>query len=157
DSYPARHMVGAYYAEIELIDAQLGRILQVLDATGQRENTIVVYSTDHGEMLGDHGLTGKGCRFYEGQVHVPLLMSWPKRFRAGLRSPALVGLLDIVPTLLEAVDIRAAHDYLPAEAKGRSLMPILSGQASPERHRDYVRCEHLDALNLPNHSHGNMF
>jgi arylsulfatase A-like enzyme len=57
---------------IELVDDQLGRIMKTLETTGQRNNTIVVYSTDHGEMLGDHGLIGKGCRFYEGQVHVPV-------------------------------------------------------------------------------------
>jgi len=156
ESYPARHMKAAYYAEIELIDDQLGRILQALEANGLRENTIVVYSTDHGEMLGDHGLTGKGCRFYEGQVHVPLLMSWPEHFRAGLRSSALVGLMDIVPTLLEAVDIRSAPDYLPDEAKGKSLLPILAGKADAGRHREFVRCEHLNALIAPHRSHASM-
>ena len=69
----------AYYAMIKLIDDQLARILAALDETGQRERTIVIFTSDHGEMLGDHGLIEKGCRFYEGLVRVPLIVSWPGR------------------------------------------------------------------------------
>ena len=104
-SYEARRMVAAYYAEIELIDDQVGRMLAALEESGQGENTIVIFTSDHGEMLGDHGLLWKGCRFYEGAVHVPLILSWPGRFEAGLRSDALVELVDIVPTLLDALDL----------------------------------------------------
>ena len=68
-------MQAAYYASIELIDAQVGRMLDALEQSGQRENTVVIFMSDHGEMLGDHGLTRKGCRFYEGLVHVPLIIS----------------------------------------------------------------------------------
>ena len=55
---------------IELIDEQVGRTLDALERTGQLENTVVIFMSDHGEMLGDHGLTAKGCRFYEGAVRV---------------------------------------------------------------------------------------
>ncbi len=82
-SYEARRMVAAYYAEIELIDDQVGRMLAALEESGQRGNTIVIFTSDHGEMLGDHGLLWKGCRFYEGAVHVPLIFSWPGHFRGG--------------------------------------------------------------------------
>jgi arylsulfatase len=151
DSYDARRMVAAYYAQIELIDEQFGRLLEALDASGQRENTIVLFMSDHGETLGDHGLLFKGCRFYESLVHVPLLVSWPGHFQAGVRSPALVELVDVVPTLCEAVGLP-----LPAWNQGRSLLPILTGQADPGRHRAFVRCEYHDALALPNASHGSM-
>ncbi len=86
--------------------------------------------SDHGEMLGDHGLRLKGCRFYEGLVHVPLIVSWPGQLRAGLRSAALVELLDLAPTLLEATGLP-----IPAHMQGRSLLPLLAGQAEPDRHR----------------------
>ena len=56
---------------IKLIDDQFGRLVQFLEETGQLENTLIIYSTDHGESLGDHGLIEKGCRFYKGLVHVP--------------------------------------------------------------------------------------
>ena len=59
-----------YYAMIAQIDDQFQRILDYLDATGQRENTVIVFTSDHGEALGDHGLMYKGCRFYEGLVRV---------------------------------------------------------------------------------------
>ena len=60
-----------YYAEIELIDDQFGRLLSYLDQTGLREDTIIIFMSDHGEMSGDHGLYWKGAYFYEGLVHVP--------------------------------------------------------------------------------------
>ena len=151
--YDARPMVAAYYAQIELIDDQVGRMLDALEATGQRDNTIVVFTSDHGEMLGDHGLQQKGCRFYEGAVRVPLILSWPARFKAGLRSDALVELTDLPVTLMEATGLA-----VPADAHGKSLLPILEGKADPSRHRDFVRCEYHDALPLKDGeaSHANM-
>ena len=68
---------------IKLIDDQLGRIIAVLEDTGQRDNTLVIFTSDHGETLGDHGLIQKGCRFYEGLVRVPLIFTWPGRVKSG--------------------------------------------------------------------------
>lgn len=149
--YPAREMVAAYYAEIELIDDQVGRILEALRNTGQWENTLVLFTSDHGEMLGDHGLRLKGCRFYEGAVHVPLIMSWPGRFQRGLLSDALVELTDIVPTLQAILGSPIASDV-----RGRSLEPILTGRSDHHVHRETVICEYHDALARPHASHGNM-
>ena len=104
---------------------QLGAILKALDETGQRDKTVVIFTTDHGEALGDHGLLLKGCRFYEGLVRVPLIWSWPAKFRAGLRSDALVELIDIAPTLLDSAGLP-----IPERMQGRSLLPILSGDAA---------------------------
>jgi len=151
DSYDARRMVAAYYAQIELIDDQVGRMIQALEESGQRENTIIIFMSDHGEMLGDHGLIFKGCRFYEGAVHVPLIISWPGHFMKDLRSKALVGLIDLAPTLLEATG-----QPIPADMPGRSLLPILNGEAAPDYHRDFVISEYHDALARPYASHGNM-
>ena len=143
----ARTLIAAYYAMIKLIDDQLGRILAALDSSGQRDNTIIIFSSDHGETLGDHGLIQKGCRFYEGLVHVPLIWSWRGTFAAGLRSKALVELTDIVPTLLEASGL-AVPNYIT----GESLLPILMGERSPDEHRNIVRCEFIDALDMPDAS-----
>ena len=79
----AKTLQAAYYAMIKLIDDQVGRILDALEESGQRDNTVVIFMSDHGETLGDHGLIQKGCRFYEGLVHVPLILSWPGQFAAG--------------------------------------------------------------------------
>jgi arylsulfatase len=150
-SYNARRMVAAYYAQIELIDDQVGRLLHALEESRQREATLIIFTSDHGEMLGDHGLLWKGARFYEGLVHVPLILSWPGHFEAGLRSDALVELTDIVPTVLEALGMPVSPHI-----QGQSLLPILTGAASADRHRDFVRCEYHDALDQHHASHANM-
>lgn len=150
--YDARGMVAAYYAEIELIDAQVGRLLDTLEATGQRQNTIVIFTSDHGEMLGDHGLMLKGCRFYEGLVRVPLLFSWPGHFLEGASSDALVELVDIVPTILQSVGVE-----IPAHVQGRSLYPLLTDVGiDAAAHRSLVRCEYFDSAALPNGTHASM-
>lgn len=142
----------AYYAMIEQIDEQLGRLLEVLERTGQRERTVIIFTSDHGEMLGDHGLVFKGCRFYEGLTRVPLLWSWPGRFQAGRRSAALVELIDIAPTLLELASLP-----VPPAMQGRSLLPLLTGRAPVDTHRSFVRCEYYDALGAADHSFATMY
>ena len=137
-----RRQKASYYGMIELIDEQVGRMLEALSRTGQRDNTVVIFMSDHGEMLGDHGLTAKGCRFYEGAVRVPLVISWPGRFRQGVVADGLVELTDVAPTLAELTGEPLAW------TNGRSLLPILTGNADPARHHDYVRTEYYDALNM---------
>jgi len=141
-----QEIVAAYYAMIELIDDQVGRLLAALEQTGQRENTIVIFHSDHGEMLGDHGIMMKGPYFYECAVRVPLIVSWPGRFRQGLQSDALVELIDLAPTILEACGLP-----IPDRMHARSLVPILTGQADPAEHRDHVYCEYYNAM--PGHDH----
>jgi arylsulfatase len=148
----AHTLQAAYYAMIKLIDDQLGRILDALETTDQRDQTVIIFTSDHGEMLGDHGLIQKGCRFYEGLVRVPLIWSWPGHFGSGLQSDALVELLDIAPTLLEL-----AGQPIPERMQGRSLLPILRGLADPAHHREAVRCEYYDALALPDGSFATMW
>ena len=137
----AKKIQALYYAMIALIDDQLARIIQRLDETGQRDNTVIIFTSDHGESLGDHGLLLKGCRFYDGLVRVPLIFNCPDTVAAGLRSPALVELLDMSATILDFAGIE-----LPEYFQGRSLRPILHGDASPDHHRDSVRSEYFDAL-----------
>lgn len=142
DEFDAKAIQARYYAMIELIDWAVGQILTSLERSGQRENTLIIFTSDHGEMLGDHGLLLKGCRFYEGLVRVPLIVSWPGRFSTGLVSEALVELTDLAPTLLEAIGLEGHH-----RMQGCSLIPILSGTAAPHEHREFVRCEYYHALN----------
>lgn len=148
----AKTLIAAYYAMIKLIDDQLGRILDVLAETGQRDNTVIVFTSDHGEMLGDHGLIQKGCRFYEGLVRVPLIFSFPENFVSGIKSDALVELVDKVPTLLELAGLE-----VPEGMHGRSLLPILQGKADVQDHREFVRCEYYDALEMRDHTFATMY
>ncbi len=136
-----REIVAAYYAMVELIDDQVGRLLRALEDSGQRENTIVIFTSDHGEMLGDHGILLKGPHFYEGAVHVPLVVSWPGHLQAGLQSDALVELVDLAPTLLDACGMD-----LPTRMQGRSLLDICTGGADPHSHKDSVYCEYYNAM-----------
>ena len=105
----AKTLKAAYYAMIQLIDEQFGRMLAALEETGQRENTVIIFTSDHGETLGDHGLIQKGCRFYEGLVRVPLIFAWQQQFMNGLKSDALVELVDKTPTLLELAGLNATR------------------------------------------------
>ncbi len=147
-----RRIQAAYYAMIELVDDQLGRILKALDQSGQRENTIVLFTSDHGEALGDHGLVLKGARFYEGLVRVPLIFNAPGTVVSGVLSPALVELTDIAPTLLELLGLP-----IPESMHGQSLAPILKGTRDPARHREHVRSEYFDAIDMPDATSATMF
>ena len=130
----------AYWAMCDLIDVQAGRILDALDQSGQRDNTIVIFMSDHGEMLGDHGMYLKGPYFYESAIHVPLIVSWPGQITAGLTCDALIELTDLAPTLLQAADL-PHHPGM----QGRPLWPILTGAMPPATHRDDVFCEYYNA------------
>ncbi len=141
DEFDGKKQQALYAAMIAQMDEQLGRLLQHLDETGQRDKTLVVFTSDHGEMLGDHGLLFKGCRFYEGLVRVPLIFRWPGVVQPGVQSDALVELLDLSDTLLDFAGIEQ-----PEDMQGGSLRPILDGTSAPDHHRDYVRCEYFDAL-----------
>ena len=151
DSFDARTVQAKYYAMIELVDGQLGRLLNHLRACGQLDNTIVIFTSDHGESLGDHGLVEKGCRFMEGMARVPLVVSWPGHFQEGERADGLVQLTDIAPTLLEIAGVA-----IPERMNGRSLLPILSGRADGDNFREFVRCEYRDAVKLTDKTHASM-
>ena len=133
-----RKVTAAYYAMIEQVDTEMGRMMQVLEETGQADNTIVIFMSDHGEMLGDHGMYLKGPYFYDCLTRVPLMIRWPGHFKGGTKIDSMVELVDIAPTLLEAAGIP-----VPSGMQGRSLMPLLTGTAT--EHRDSVYMEYLDA------------
>lgn len=139
-----------YYAMIALIDDQLARLLKHLEETGQAENTVVIFTSDHGETLGDHGLLFKGCRFYEGLVRVPLIFHFPSHFSGNRQSKAPVELLDLSATLVEM-----AGADVPAYHQGHSLLSQLTGETSLEEPvRPFVRSEYFDAL-APKFTQGN--
>jgi arylsulfatase A-like enzyme len=153
--YDPQFAKACYYAMIELIDTQFGRIIDTLKETGQYENTVIIYTSDHGELLGDHGLLYKGCRFYEGLTHVPLIISWPAQALRGKLSTALVELVDLAPTLLDSVEID-----IPYNMQGKSLLSMLVGKAELSRHKDYVISEYNGAIggkHMPDQTHGVMY
>ncbi len=131
-----RWIRAAYWAMIEVIDRGVGRLLETLEETGQRENTVVIFTSDHGEMLGDHGIYLKGPYFYEPAIRVPLIISAPSMIEGGRRSTALVELVDIAPTILDMCGLRRDPGM-----QGQSLWPMLNGEAPLDRHREDIYCE----------------
>jgi arylsulfatase A-like enzyme len=130
----------AYYAMIDLIDEQVGRIIDSLERTGQMENTLVIFMSDHGEMLGDHGIYLKGPHFYDPAVRVPLIISMPGTVKSGVRTKALVELVDLAPTLLEAAGL-PMHPGM----QGKSLWPLLRGELDSDFHRKDVYSEYYNS------------
>ena len=110
-----------YYGMITLIDEQLGLLLDVLRRTGQDENTLVIYTSDHGDLCGAHGLFTMGLAAFEETYRIPLVMRWPQGIvQPGRTVDACASLLDIGPTLLDV----AGADGLGG-IDGRSLVPFL--------------------------------
>ena len=111
-----------YLACVQSIDDNMGRLLDFLKESGLERDTIVVYTSDQGFFLGDHGLYDK--RFmYEESLRVPFLVRWPAAVRPGSREESLVLNVDFAPTFLEAAGVA-----VPASMQGRSLLPILRGE-----------------------------
>ena len=135
---------------IEQIDTEFGRLIDFLDQTGQRQNTIIIFMSDHGEMLGDHGLMLKGCRFYEGLVRVPLIISYPVRFQQDVIMSTLVELVDLVPTLYDSLGFP-----IPYYVQGQSLHKLLTEKTT--EHRDSVRCEFYGAIDYPDQTLATMY
>ncbi len=118
-----------YAAIIENIDRQIGRFIDAVAARGELENTVVVFSSDHGEMLGDHGLWSK-TRYYQQSVGIPLIAAGPG-IRAGQFVDSPVALQDLAPTFLDYAGLP-----IPDDMDAVSLRPILEGQT--DRVRDFV-------------------
>ncbi|MGC8639889.1 MAG: sulfatase-like hydrolase/transferase [Isosphaeraceae bacterium] len=121
-----RQHLADYYSYIEFLDDQVARIIAALEATGLKDNTIIVFTSDHGLAIGSHGLFGKQ-NLYDHSMHSPLIMSGPGIPR-GKQTAALCYLLDLFPTLGEF-----AHVPAPEGSEGRSLAPVLRGQAETRR------------------------
>jgi choline-sulfatase len=118
----ARH---AYYGMISYIDDKVGQLLQALEETGMQDDTIVIFLSDHGEMLGERGLWYK-MSFFEWSARVPMLFYFPKRFVPG-RIAQPVALVDVLPTLVELAAEDNTGDYAD-KIDGTSLLPGLYGR-----------------------------
>jgi len=129
-----KRMRAYYYANITMIDEKIGKIIEVLENKGYLDNSIIIFTSDHGEHLGDHGLIQK-YTMYDCVVKVPLIIWCPKRFRGGRKINSLTQSMDIAPTILELAGID-----VPGSFDARSLIPLLNGEK--ENIREYVFAEH---------------
>jgi arylsulfatase A-like enzyme len=127
-----RFISAAYWATVSFLDAEIGRILDALKDSGFHDNTIVVVTADHGDMLGGHGLAAKGvATSYEEVYNIPLLVRAPGFARGREDADHLVSLVDLAPTLLDLCGASPLPD-----PHGRSLRPVLDGSADPADWQD---------------------
>ncbi len=122
-----RECVQAYYASISFVDAQVGKVISALDRLGLAENTIVVFTSDHGYHMGEHGLWQKSSLF-EGSARVPLLVVAPGTSKPGTVVDEPVSQIDLYPTLAELAGIDA-----PGNLQGQSLVPLLADPSAQGR------------------------
>jgi arylsulfatase A-like enzyme len=126
-----RLTLARFWTLCAMMDDFLGEILAALEATGQADNTLLIRTADHGDLLGDHGLFLKGVTPYEGAYRVPLILRWPQGIaNPGREVHSLANLTDLGPTILEAAGAPPL-----SECHGRSLLPLLTGD-EPDGQRD---------------------
>ncbi len=122
-----RRCLAGYYGCVSFVDREAGTVLDALDALGLREDTLVIFTADHGEMMGAHSLLAKS-NFYDESWRVPLIVSHPARQATPGRTQALACLTDLFPTIAESLDLP-----IPENVHGHSLLPVVT------RERDTVR------------------
>ena len=121
-----RRARAAYWALVHRMDALIGQIIAALRENDLEENTLILYTSDHGEQVGEHGLWWKQT-FYEDSVKVPAILAWPGRLPAGTRCDRVISSLDLNATMLDALGCPA----LP-HSRGRSLLPLLADPQNAE-------------------------
>lgn len=115
-----RRARAGYYGLITYLDDKIGRLVAALEETGQADNTVIIYTSDHGEMNGEHGMWRKS-NFYEQSSRIPLMVSWPGHLPQGRRVDGVVSLVDLVATVVDMADAPADDGDLD----GDSLVPLL--------------------------------
>ncbi len=129
-----RNYIGAYYALVTEIDHHVGEILKALDEAGLSEETIVIYTSDHGDFVGNHGMVEKaaaGQNVYEDILNVPLIFRIPENKNKGLRTAELVTLADVLPTLKDLLDLKLPDLKYPIQ--GESMAEVLANTGSMNR------------------------
>lgn len=145
-----RSVRAAYLAMVSLIDDQVGRIIEALEETGQLSRTLLIFMSDHGEMLGDHGIYMKGPHFYDQALRVPLIFHWPEGFASGVTYDGLTELIDLAPTLCDAAGIEHHSGF-----QGKSLFRFCQGKDLNTKHRTHVFSEYYNAWTHA-HAYGSM-
>jgi choline-sulfatase len=131
DKESLKRIYRAYYSLVTYIDDKLGEVLEAIDRYGLRENTIVIFLSDHGDMLGQRGMVQKRV-FYEHSARIPLVINMPEKYQIGERGSVVtepISITDVAPTILELAGIT---DYLPMD--GKSLLPLMRGERDPDRY-----------------------
>jgi arylsulfatase A-like enzyme len=129
-----RRAVAMQYAMVDFVDDSLGRVLDALDRAGAASQTIVVFTTDHGAYVGDHGAMHKSVAFYDSLVRLPFVLSWPGTLAPRRLERGFLEQVDLLPTLLDLAGVPC-----PPGVQGRSLAAALAGDG-PLRERAFAEC-----------------
>lgn len=127
--------IANYYGMVDMIDDLVGDILEALEQENMMKNTIIVFTSDHGEWLGDHGLWFKGSIHTRGITQIPWIIRWPEVTNPGKRVESVVSQIDLMPTLLDAAGID-----IPYGVQGKSLRPIV--KETSKNTKSYALIEH---------------
>jgi len=128
-----REIIAHTYGMISMVDHNIGRVVKALDARGLLDNTIIVFFSDHADLMGDHWLGKKGPFLFRGLTRVPTVWRLPERYRANRESDALVSTVDLMPTLLDLAGVEA-----PAGVQGCSYKEVLTGAKRSVRDWAYI-------------------
>jgi arylsulfatase A-like enzyme len=128
DEAATRKAIAIQYAQVSAVDAAVGRVLQALESAGVTEDTVVVFTTDHGGYVGEHGAWHKAPAFYECLIRIPLLVSWPGTLTPSVLSDGLIEQVDLLPTLLDLAGVPT-----PPGVQGRSMVAALEGTPGAAR------------------------
>jgi choline-sulfatase len=116
-----RDLTALYYGQTTVVDDCVGRVLDALKDLGLQRDTIVVFTSDHGDLLGSHGLFNKNTH-HEESIRVPMIIRYPRKFKQRVIDEQIISLVDVMPTLLELCGLR-----VPASVQGTSLAKVLNG------------------------------
>jgi len=149
---PLKELRKGYYASIAFLDQEYGKVLDYLDSAGLTNNTLVMFVSDHGDMLWDRGLFTKGAFFYDPSVRVPFLMRFPGRIAAGTRVKEPVQQLDIAATCLTAAGY-SKEETSKAMPHSMDLIRFIHEGKSYEKYRDYAVCAYRNTGYGPGHKY----
>ncbi len=133
-----RRLKASYYGLISEVDDNIGRLIAHVKASGQYDDTLIIFTSDHGEQMGDHWLLGK-CGYFEQSYHVPMIVRDPRAAANATRGRSVTAFtenVDIMPTLLDWLDIEVPH-----ACDGRSLLPFVTASGAPRAWREEAHWE----------------
>lgn len=142
-----RNYISAYYALVEEIDYWIGEIMNALKENGIEDNTIIIYASDHGDFVGNHGMIEKaamGHNVYEETLRVPLIFYWKDNIISGMQNNDLVGLIDIYPTLVDLLNLKMPELKYPLE--GITLVETLKN--NKKTNREYIISENWSQASI---------
>lgn len=133
-----RRTKAIYCGEVKCIDDNVGRLLAGMEQAGVLDDTLIVFTSDHGDYMGEHGLYGKN-RAFDTAYRIPMIMRWPRRIPAGLRISGLASTVDFMPTLLGIVGLP-----LPSPTQGSDLSPLAVSRSSAGLDAAFFHHSHFD-------------